>query len=160
QAHTSSIPTTQIRKLMEQPYREHYISTLSRGTIRQAVVKPIDYYRCLIDAASINPLWPGLAEPYGLPSTGHDDHEPHADHIDSTDPMTVALYVLDSPAEPDPFPCGLTHHLHPGLHLDDRLVDLLAGRELLHVDPDAVKTARRMFVVTPALRRHGELFVL
>src|SRR5699024_855312 len=140
QAHTSSIPTTQIRKLMEQPYREHYISNLSRGTIRQAVVKPIDYYRCLIDAASINPLWPGLAETYGLPLTGKEVHDTHADLIDSIDPMTVALYVLDATGVPDPFPYVLTHPLHPDLHLDDRLVDLLAGRELLQVDPESVKT--------------------
>lgn len=145
---------------MEQPYKEHYISNLSRGTIRQAVVKPLDYYRCLIDATSINPLWPGLAETYGLPLTGDNVHETHTDLIDSIDPMTVALYVLDTTGEPDPFPYGLTHHLHPDLHLDDRLVDLLAGRELLHVDPESVKTARRMFVVTHALQRHGELFVL
>ena len=122
--------------------------------------KSVTYYAALVDSMQTHPLWPDFVKEFCVASTPNKVNPTSAAHLEIIDPVTIANFYRRATGKRDVLPGGFTHQLHPDLHLDGRLVDMLARARYIDIDERGLAALRGVFTVTRWLYDHGEDFIL
>ena len=122
--------------------------------------KSVTYYAALVDSMQTHPLWQDFVKEFSVASTPDKINPVSAAHLELIDPVTIASFYRRATGKRDVLPGGFTHQLHPDLHLDGRLVDMLARAWYIDIDERGLTSLRGVFTVTRWLHDHGEDFIL
>lgn len=145
---------------MKRTYTTMLSTTLPVDGGARSLRKTVNYYQHLVDTIKNHPLWTRFCKEYSLPRSPDSVSHITAVTLESIDPLTAAQFVRDRTGHSDILPGGFAHQLHPDLHLDVRMVELLRRKKLLHVNEKGLRGCRGVFRVTKWLFDHGENFIL
>src|SRR5699024_7261237 len=120
----------------------------------------VTYYAALVDSMQTHPLWPDFVKEFCVASTPNKVNPTSAARLETLDPVTIANFYRRATGKRDVLPGGITHQLHPDLHLNGLVFDLLARARYIDIDERGLAALRGVFTVTRWLYDHGEDFML